>query len=100
MNSGPRDRSARFDVLAIQSDLIVLVDVGPWDKYLTVTNDAEGVIQKLSSRGLDGRRVIYYDSEGEPTELRHNGARFTGYGPILPQDPIASRLEAIRDGRG
>lgn len=72
---------------------LVLRDVGPWDKHFTITNDAEGVIARLVAAGAIGpargrpRTVLYYDSEGELTELRYDWTtgRFLGFGPGSPR---------------
>lgn len=70
----------------IEEDLpthIVLNDCGPWDQYLTITNDAEGVIADLKHTGrlAAGKRVFYYDSEGDFSELIIKDGKFAGFGP-------------------
>ena len=62
-------------------------DVGPWDRYLTVTNDAERVVENLAMRGLlpAGRRLICRDSEGQWDEILVNDGRFAGF-RIVVQD--------------
>lgn len=80
---------AQFEiVLWWGSDIVVLKDVGPWNMYPTVTNDAEAVIYDLfnfywtastGKRMTRSTRVFYYDSEGEPGEIIHGG----------PTDPVA-----------
>jgi len=50
---------------------IVLTDLGPWDRYPTLTNGIDEVIGQLSKIGmlrLD-TRLLYYDSEKELTEV-------------------------------
>ena len=47
---------------------IVLHDIGPWDIFLTITNDAENIISALSPEQKN-KRVFYYDSENVLTEL-------------------------------
>lgn len=60
---------------------LVLRDVGPWDQHPTVTNAAERVVQDLVAQGRlePKQRLLYYDSEGELTEILHDGERFTGF---------------------
>ena len=60
---------------------LIIRDEGPWDLYPTITNNAEEVILDLWNQGIiwNDRRVLYYDSEGELDELRHEGMRFTGF---------------------
>lgn len=68
-------------VIERQSDtIIVIADVGTG---ITVTNDAEAVIQEMHERGLlQTQQVLYYDSEGQLDELKHDGkGRFTGFAP-------------------
>jgi hypothetical protein len=58
---------------------IVLSDIGPWDRFLSITNDAENVVDDLAPR-LNGRRLFYLDTEGEMTELKVKGGKFDGFG--------------------
>jgi hypothetical protein len=70
--------SAKFEVVRSDNETVVLRDVGPWSEHPTVTNDAEQVVESLG-RWVGNRRLLYYDSDGELTELKHEGARFTGF---------------------
>jgi hypothetical protein len=51
---------------------------------MTVTNDIEGVVKRLQSSGLlpTGRRLVYYDSEGNLTEACIEGTVVVGYRPV------------------
>lgn len=60
--------------------VVVIRDVGPWDKYKTVTNAAEAVVSELYARYGD-RRFLYYDSSGDRDELCHKAGVFTGFRP-------------------
>jgi hypothetical protein len=64
---------------------IDIIDVGPWDKYFTVTNDAEHVIETLiMTWGLTAdQRVFCVDSDNSYGELCHDGKEFTGFKHIL-----------------
>ena len=66
------------------SDVIVLQDLGPWDTYQTITNDAENVVAYLFKSGRlvpTHKQIVYFDSEGQTTELKHDGmGNFTGFG--------------------
>ncbi len=55
---------------------LVIRDVGPWDQFMTVTNDAEGVVRSLWDSALlvPGRRLFYIDSEGDLDELIWTGS--------------------------
>jgi len=68
-------KPANFGIVSETEDRIILQDVGPWDKHFTITNDAENVVEKLLPR-LKGRRLLYYDSEGELTELVIKDGKF------------------------
>lgn len=63
---------------------LVIQDIGPWDKYLTITNGAEEVVEKLFKQGYlpENRRLFYYDSDGELDELVHDKGTFIRFAPI------------------
>ena len=77
----------------IQEDIrgrpLIIEDVGPWDQHMTITNDIENVITDLifSGKLTTGRRLFYFDSEGELTEaLWSEEDGFKGYRPgVLSQ---------------
>ena len=78
-------RCASFEFVAmnVKGGDLYIRDIGPWDQHPSVTNDAEGVVERLlASRRLQpGIRLFYYDSEGVLDELRHDGTRFIGFAP-------------------
>ena len=86
-------REARFSISFEDSERLVLLDVGPWDQYPTITNDAEGVVERVvrgeSGKGLGNRRLFYVDSEGLIDELLVRDGKFAGFkagvAPIFPQ---------------
>lgn len=59
---------------------VVIRDVGPWDTFKSVTNDAEAVVRDLVASGQiknNGQRLFYFDSDGTLDELIvRNGAYF------------------------
>ena len=62
-----------------QSDRVVIRDIGNHTKQLTITNDAEWIVEKLFPI-LMGRRLFYFDSEGDLSELLVNEyGKFGGY---------------------
>ncbi|HET6373224.1 MAG TPA: hypothetical protein VFG76_07950 [Candidatus Polarisedimenticolia bacterium] len=67
----------------LNEEPLVIKDVGPWDRHLTITNDAESVVKRLASDGHlpAGRRLFYIDSEGEKDELVVQDGRFVRFGP-------------------
>lgn len=66
---------SNFTILHNSPEVIVLQDLGPWDHFKTITNDAENVIKYLhkSGQATSTKQIIYYDSEGEATQLVHDG---------------------------
>lgn len=66
---------------------ILIRDIGPWDKYLSVTNGAEIVVEELAGR-LNGRRLFYIDTEGLTDELLVQDGQFAGFkaGPRGDED--------------
>jgi len=70
---------AEFTIENETPEYIFIIDTGH-THTMTVTNDAESVIETLHSEyDLGDRRVFYRDSENRIDELLHAGARFTGY---------------------
>lgn len=78
-------RDARWEIVTIKSGptRLVIRDLGPWEKHLTVTNDVESVVQKLVAQGLlkPGMQLLYYDSEGELDEIKVVDGKFAGFAP-------------------
>ncbi len=71
-------RRANYKIVGEDEDVILLDDMGPWDQFLSITNAAEQVVAELAPK-LRGRHLIYYDTDGELTELEYKGAEFTGF---------------------
>lgn len=79
------DQKANYEVLVASAERIILKDLGPWDRFMTITNAAESVIQEAEAHYHIGkRRVFYYDSEGEPGELLVKDGKFAGFAPWRP----------------
>lgn len=53
----------------------------------TVTNDAAGVVERLEPI-LGGRRLFYFDSEGELSELRVQNGKFAGFAALQFQGGV------------
>ncbi len=51
--------------------------------HLSVTNDAEAVVAYLFRAGTlrDGRRLFYYDTDGNLDELLIKDGKFAGFAP-------------------
>jgi hypothetical protein len=77
-----RGRSPRFEIIEETSDMVLIRDLGPWDKHLTVTNGAEEVVEILVPM-LQGRRLEYLDSEGDRARLLVKDGKFLGFAPAI-----------------
>lgn len=67
-----------------KSDEIVIIrDVGPHNRFMSVTNDAEAVVESLIKKGelKTGQRLFYYDTENRLDELLVKGGKFAGFAP-------------------
>mgnify|MGYP001613578477 FL=1 len=71
------------DEPAFDTNVLVILDCGPWTEFPTITNDAERVVEDLVKAGRlkPGMRLMYYDSEGALDELRIYNGRFAGFAP-------------------
>lgn len=78
-----RPLRARFEIMERRPGALYIRDLGPWHKYMTVTNDAEAVVEVLLRMGdlKSGMRLFYYDSEDELDEITFNEHGFTGFRP-------------------
>lgn len=82
-----RDGHANYSIVRSDARLILLRDQGPWDRHMTITNDASWVVAEFAESLLaTGRRLFYYDSYGELTELKHEAGKFVGFGPATTTD--------------
>lgn len=83
---GHGDRGASYRIVVSEStpERLVIKDVGPWDRYFTVTNDAENVVQELVRDGQlpAGRRLFYYDSQNDFDEILVVNGKFSGFRPV------------------
>lgn len=75
---------SRFEIVENRPDRICIRDLGPWDQYKTVTNDAENVVAVLFQRRAikPGKRLFYYDSDQQLDEILFDSSgKFTGFAP-------------------
>jgi hypothetical protein len=71
---------ANYTVVDETPGRIILKDVGPWSEHPTITNAAETVVADLAAAGrLNGRRLLYFDSEGELGELVYHEDKFSAF---------------------
>jgi hypothetical protein len=83
---------ATFELLLTTDTLILLQDC---DQGASVTNDAEAVIQAVSTAvgGIGRRRVYYRDTMGRFDELVVEHERFAGFKPgTLGQQRVFAEL--------
>lgn len=81
---GPRPPRRRvrslWIVIETTPDVLLIKDVGHAQGMLTVTNDAEAVVETLVQDGsLGSRRLRYVDSDGRTSELLVKRGRFAGF---------------------
>lgn len=60
----------------VRDDYVFIVDN---DVGVSVTNDAEAVVEEINDQYPD-RRIFYRDTDGDVAELRHIVGVFGGYG--------------------
>jgi hypothetical protein len=69
---------ANYIIIEDAPDRLVLKDIGPWNKFLTVTNDIEWVVSQVAPR-LNGRILLYHDSEDRPDRIIVRNGKFAGF---------------------
>ena len=69
---------AEYIIVEETKDVLVIKDIG--SNVMSVTNDAEAVVEELVDR-LAGRRLEYYDSEGARDQLLVRDGKFVGFAP-------------------
>ena len=76
-------KSASYEIVEKEStpQCLVIRDVGPWDKYATITNAAESVVKELyaARKLVEGKKLLYYDSADDLDELVHKNGEFVGF---------------------
>ena len=73
-------KTPRFEIVEDTADCLLIRDIGPWDRYASITNGAEEVVAALAPM-LRGRRLEYYDSLGNRDQLLVREGRFAGFAP-------------------
>ena len=73
----PTKRS-RYQIVQDTPDLLLIEDIG--HDAMSVTNDAEAVVEELAPR-LNDRRLEYYDSQGVRDQLLVVDGKFAGFAP-------------------
>lgn len=90
-------KGANYAIVNDTDEVIVLRDLGPWDRYMTITNAAELVVAELHARNVlkPDKKILYYDSENEMDQLLHDGmGHFRGFapGPTQPMKRVGPRM--------
>lgn len=67
-----------YECVHCDNDVLLLRDLGPWDMFPTITNAAERLVEYLIPT-LGTRRLLYYDSHGELTEIVVADGGFAGF---------------------
>lgn len=82
-------RRAQFRFVERTPERVIIEDVGPWDRFPTVTNDAEAVVDQLVADEVlgPGQRLFYFDSEGTMDEIVVKAGRFAGFRPATKEKP-------------
>lgn len=80
-------RRARYMIVRENDHGVLICDLGPWDQHPTVTNAAEQVVAELLPM-IRGRRLYYFDSNGELTELVIRNGRLLSYAPGRPPSDL------------
>lgn len=78
---------SNFVINRITPEVVELQDVGPWDQYQTITNDADAVVAYLYQKEMltPEKQIVYMDFSGEWTEIFHDGmGNFEGFGFSQP----------------
>ena len=73
-------RHAEWSMESLGKDTVLIADRGHNRGCLSVTNDAEFVVEQVAPF-LSGRKLRYIDSSGDESELKVIGGRFAGFAP-------------------
>lgn len=75
---------ANFRIIDKSQRCVIIKDIGPWNQFLTITNDVEWVVEKLfKDRDIfNGQRLFYIDSDGYFDEIVIEDGKFSSFSPI------------------
>lgn len=75
---------SNFVIEEQNNEKVIIRDVGPWDVYMTVTNNVENVVKFLTNtKVIDNNKKLYcYDSEGDLDEIVHVDGQFVKFMPF------------------
>ena len=71
-------RKANYSIVQDMPEYLLILDEGPWDHFLTVTNAVERVISELLESGQlkAGQKLYYIDSFGDTDEIVVEDGKF------------------------
>lgn len=67
-----------YRITNVTDTSLTITDIGPWDKFPTVTNRIEEVIDELKDL-LEGKRLYIVDSEGKKDRVLIENGKFAGW---------------------
>lgn len=72
-----------FQLVANDDHWLVIRDIGPWDKFKTITNGADRLVPWLYSEGLlkPLKQLFYFDSDNTCDEIVHAEGQFVRFAP-------------------
>lgn len=78
-----------YEISKRTKEFLVLRDIGPWDKHMTITNAADEVVSDLIDQGLlnDGQKLLYYDTENNLDEIIIENKKFKGFKAFRDVEP-------------
>ncbi len=87
-------RKSNYIISINTKEFIFVVDVGPWNEFMTVTNNVEDVLKSLGPV-LGNKKLYYEDSEGIFDEILHDGIVFMGFSPADRKDVLGSYARKV-----
>lgn len=91
---------SRYEIVSnTPGSTLIIRDVGH-ENHRSVTNDAENVVADLSLLGWlpPGRRLFYYDSQGQLDELLVRNGKFAGFkaGPRAAAERLGNTAKVVQ----
>jgi len=80
-------KKTNYEIKLCSDSFVLIKDIGPWGRYMTVTNAAEDVVEELNCL-LNGRRLFYVDSSNYIDEILIEHNKFAGFKLLNNKDII------------
>lgn len=87
---------ANFRIVLQTGDFVLIQDLGPHDKHLTITNDVENVVRTMVSSGKvqTTQRLFYLDSDMGMDEIEFDVVDgFQRFKFLSPHDEVAKTCQ-------